>query len=72
MADKISLRFQTPEDSNGNRKDIHMITSTDEVIDVSSDPNETKTLSETLRQTGTIQIQAEQPDFACIWAKPVE
>ena len=29
---KISMRFQTPSDAEGNRKDIHPITTSDEVI----------------------------------------
>ena len=32
MAEKISGRFQTPADKDGNRTDIHPITSSDEVL----------------------------------------
>ena len=71
MAEKISLRLQTPADDNGNRKDVHIVTSSDEVI-VDQLSDESKTLTEVLKEMGTIQVQEEQPEFACIWAKPVE
>lgn len=71
MAEKISLRLQTPVDDNGNRKDVHIVTSSDEVI-VDQLSDESKTLTEVLKEMGTIQVQEEQPEFACIWAKPVE
>ena len=32
MAQKVSGRLQTPVDEQGERKDIHLITTTDEVI----------------------------------------
>ena len=70
MSEKISMRLQTPEDENGNRKDIHPITTSDEVI-VNPDSVESVTLSEKLNQISGIQIQKNKPDFPCIWAKPV-
>ena len=36
---KVSMRLQTPVDGNGNRTDIHVITSADEVITNPSDAN---------------------------------
>lgn len=32
MAEKITARLQTPEDANGVRKDVHLITTAEEVI----------------------------------------
>ena len=71
MAQKISMRLQTPPDENGTRKDIHPVTTTDEVI-VNPDSQKSITLSEKLNQISGIQIQKNQPSFPCIWAKPVE
>lgn len=71
MAEKISMRLQTPPDENGNRKDIHPVTTTDEVI-VNPDSTKSVTLSEKLNQISGIQIQKNQPNFPCIWAKPVD
>ena len=64
MAEKISGRLQTPVDSNGNRKDIHLITTTDEVITPDG-----VTLTEKMRETN-IQISTDKPSFACTWFKP--
>lgn len=71
MAEKISVRLQTPVDEHGNRKDIHVVTSSDEVI-VDQLSDEAKTLTEVLKEMGTIQVQDQQPEFACIWAKPID
>lgn len=70
MANKISMRLQTPPDENGERKDIHPVTTADEVI-VYPDTTNAVTLTERLNQISSIQIQPTQPDFPCIWAKPV-
>lgn len=70
MINKMSMRIQTPPDENGDRKDIHPITTTDEVI-VNPDSENPVTLTEKLNQVSAIQIQRTQPDFPCIWAKPV-
>lgn len=69
MADKISMRLQTPPDEHGNRKDIHVVTSTDEVI-VNPESDKPMTLTDRLKQT-EIQVQDVKPEFPCIWAKPV-
>lgn len=70
MAEKISMRLQTPPDENGNRKDIHLVTSSDEVI---VDPDgENITLTNKLTQISTIQIQENKPEFPCIWAKLIK
>ena len=71
MANKISMRLQTPPDKDGNRVDIHPVTTTDEVIADPSSANAV-TLTEKLQQVGVIHIQDKQPTFPCIWAKPVE
>lgn len=68
---KVTMRLQTPPDENGDRSDIHLITTADEVI-VDPDSADSSTLTEKLGQLGTIHIQSTQPEFACIWAKPVE
>lgn len=70
MANKISMRLQTPPDENGHRKDIHPITTSDEVIINPGSP-ESVTLTDKLDQISSIQIQPTQPTFPCIWAKPV-
>ena len=70
MATKISVRLQTPPDSSGNRTDLHPITTTDEVI-VNFGSSGATTLTKKLNQTSSIQIQNEQPKYACIWAKPI-
>lgn len=67
---KISMRLQTPVDENGNRVDIHPVTTTDEVI-VDAETSSPIMLTEKLDQITSIQIQETQPKFACIWAKPV-
>ena len=59
MAEKISMRLQTPPDETGNRKDIHPITTSDEVI-VNPDSTKSVTLSEKLNQISGIQIQKAQ------------
>lgn len=68
---KISMRLQTPPDANGNRIDIHPVTTTDEVI-VDSSTEHAKTLTEKLEETGTIQLTPVKPAYPCVWAKPVD
>lgn len=72
MADKISMQYYTPKDANGNRTAIFPITSSDEVIVNPESSTASTTLTDKIDQIETIQVQAEQPDFACIWAKPIE
>ncbi len=67
---KIAMRLQTPPDANGDRVDIHPVTTTDEVIVDPDSPN-ALTLTEKLEQS-EIKIQREQPAFPCIWARPVK
>lgn len=71
MANKISMRLQTPPDENGDRKDVHIVTTADEVIVDPDTPNAVN-LSTKLSQMGSIQIQKTQPKFPCIWAQPVD
>ena len=68
--DKIAGRLQTPADSDGNRTDIHLITTSDEVI-CNADSDNPVTLTEALQSAGTVYIQKTQPAFPCIWAKPM-
>ena len=81
MANKISLRMQTPVDpATGQRKDIHPITTEDEVI-VNNPQQGSITLSKELKiihddiegkSSGLpVVISAEFPDgkYPCIWAK---
>ena len=67
MAEKISMRLQTPPDENGKRKDIHLVTSAEEVI-----VSEGVSLSDKLNQIASIQIQENKPTFPCIWAKLIK
>lgn len=71
MTKKIAMRLQTPPDENGERCDVHVVTTADEVI---VDPNSENpsTLTKRLDQIGTVRIQKTQPAFPCIWAKPVD
>lgn len=68
--DKIAGRLQTPADSDGVRTDIHLITTSDEVI-CNADSDTPITLTEALQSVGTVYIQRTQPEFPCIWAKPM-
>lgn len=77
MANKISMRMQTPADKTGARTDIHPITTTDEVI-VNPDSEKPITLTKKLdeiaeesKKFASLVIQEEQPDFPCLWAKPI-
>lgn len=70
MTNKISMRLQTPPDETGNRKDIHPITTSDEVI-VDPDTKNSISLTEKLNRISTIHIQETKPNFPCIWAKPI-
>lgn len=67
MANKMSYRLQTPADANGYRTDIHLITSSDEVI--VTDGDKEKTLTEKLNEIDGMTISKAQPDFPCIWAQ---
>ena len=83
MANKISLRMQSPVDPlTGERSDIHPITTEDEVI-VHSKLNGNITLKRELEiihndinsKSGglPVYIQDEFPDgkYPCIWAKKI-
>lgn len=65
--EKIKARLQTPADSNGVRKDIHLITTTDEVI-VPGNDGEEKKLSDVLNDIhAKIEIGTEQPLYPTVW-----
>lgn len=70
MATAVSMRLQTPADSNGVRKDINLFTTSNEVIMDASTGSST-TLTEKVNQLSNIQIQSNQPSHPCIWAKPI-
>ena len=67
MATKITGRLQTPTDENGQRKDIHLITTTDEVI-VNPESANPVTLTERLDQISSIVIKGSKPAYPCVWA----
>lgn len=70
--EKISVRLQTPiTDENPVRKDIHIVTSSDEVI-VDKGDGDSKTLTEVLGEINGIQLQTAKPNFPCLWAKPLD
>lgn len=75
MANKITARLQTPEDAEGNRTDIHLITTADEVI-VNPDTEYSETLSTALKniESNTIIISDNVPEVnkTALWIKPVE
>ena len=77
MANKISMSVQTPADRDGVRKDIHPITTTDEVIvDAQSENPITLTkkiqdMEASTQNYASVVVQDEQPDFPCLWAKPI-
>ena len=65
--EKIIGRLQTPQDSNGERKDIHLITDADAVL-----IDDNSTLTDYIEKNGLgIQMQEEQPTSACFWIKPL-
>lgn len=69
MADKIKGRLQTPIDSNGERKDIHLITTSDEVL-VPDGQNEPKVLTNVLNNMHTnivISSVDRKPTYPTVW-----
>lgn len=69
MAQKISGRLQTPADSTGQRLDIHLQTTTDEVI-VGAETDDSHTLTEELERIGKPMVSNAQPDYPCVWLQP--
>lgn len=69
MAQKISGRLQTPADSSGQRLDIHLQTTTDEVI-VGADTDNAHTLTEELERIGKPVVSNTQPNHECVWLQP--
>ena len=65
MARKISGQLQTPADEVGDRIDIHLITTTDEVILADGSMN----LTEKIEHDG-IQISKTKPEYKCTWFQP--
>lgn len=73
MSEKIRGRLQTPEDSEGNRKDIHLITTSDEVLVPDSDSNEHKILTDVLNDIHTnIVIGTTKPNYSTLWFRTNE
>ena len=71
MAEKISMRFQTPADAQGKRKDIHPYTTTDEVI-VDAAGATPSTLTSKLSDMLTLKISPTKPDKPCLWGKVIQ
>lgn len=67
---KISGRLQTPADSTGTRTDIHLITTTDEVIVNPDSEDDSHTLTEELDRIGKPQVSNSQPNYPCVWLQP--
>ena len=73
MAEKITARLQTPANADGVRKDIHLMTTTDEVI-VDYNTDYPRTLTEKLEEMGTngtlgVKVAKEKPESPCVWVK---
>ena len=65
MAERIIARLLSPADSSGTRKDIHLVTNSDEVI-----VDDNTTLTEKLNQLGKgaiITRNGGKPNFPCLW-----
>lgn len=62
MADrlKIAATLQTPIDAEGNRKDIHLVNTTDEVIVDPDIPNDARPLTQKLNEMRPV-VQSSQP-----------
>lgn len=74
MSGKIKGRLQTPVDGSGNRKDIHLITTSDEVL-VPDGANEPKILTDVLGDIHTsfvISSIDDQPSFPTVWFRTNE
>lgn len=72
MAQSITARLQTPEDSDGNRTDVNLITRAEAVIVNADSEEDAMPLDEYLDNIGSsIVISKTQPEQACIWAKPI-
>ena len=73
MAEKITARLQTPANEEGVRKDIHLMTTTDEVI-VDYGTDYPRTLTEKLEELNTngtlgVKVTTEKPESPCVWVK---
>ena len=71
MVEKVTMKLQTPADGAGRRKDIHLITSSDEVI-INPDTPDSMTLTEKLKTLTDIKIQREKPDSPGLWARIID
>jgi len=75
MADKIKGRLQTPiDETTGERKDIHLITTSDEVL-VPDGANEPKILTDVLGDIHTsfvISSMDDKPSFPTVWFRTNE
>lgn len=75
-ATKITSRLQTPADSTGTRKDVHLINTTDEVIVDYTDDSKSRNLGVKLREMRPV-ISSSQPSSAdfkssILWGKIVD
>lgn len=71
MSDKIKGRLLTPENSKGERKDIHLITTSDEVL-VPNSSGEMEILSDVLdelKKSSDIEVGSVKPTHSALWFK---
>lgn len=71
MAEKVTMKLQTPADGAGRRKDIYLITSSDEVIIDPDSPNPI-TLTEKLKTLSDIKVQRDKPSTPGLWARIID
>lgn len=69
-------RIRTPEDVNGTRKNVDVITSSDAVMISGSTKTLTKRLEELATSSGSAGIiisdESDVPDGPCLWGKIVK
>nr|DAO90437.1 MAG TPA: hypothetical protein [Caudoviricetes sp.]DAP23468.1 MAG TPA: hypothetical protein [Caudoviricetes sp.] len=71
MAEKVTMKLQTPADGAGRRKDIYLITSSDEVI-IDPDSPTPITLTEKLKTLSDIKVQRDKPSTPGLWARIID
>lgn len=62
----IPIKIHSPEDENGNRKDMFPVTGSDQVIMADGETTLTDKLD------GMIEMTTIQPDHPCLWLNPME
>ena len=76
MAIKLTSRLQTPADSDGTRKDVHLITTEDEVIMDYDDAAKSRTLKTKFQEVRPV-ISKSQPQSTSfkssfLWGKIID